>query len=260
MARIRTIKPDFWTDEKVVELSAFARLMFIGMWNFVDDYGRAPLSAKRLKMQILPEDDVDPVKLIEEIRKLGLIVVYEVDGKEFFHVRGFSEHQKVDKRTDSKHPAPPISPELPRTPPNSTSGKGREEEKEGKKKEEREPSGSPPDPRTKLFSESLKTLAAITGKTPDSCRALVGRWLKAVDDEAIHIIAAIEDAARNRIADPVAWITQRLKPREARYGKPSNVIDAADRLLERVRAFDQPIPSELRDGTSPPHVRMLPKG
>ena len=30
MARIRTIKPDFWTDEKVVELSAFARLLFIG--------------------------------------------------------------------------------------------------------------------------------------------------------------------------------------------------------------------------------------
>lgn len=30
MARIRTIKPDFWTDEKLVKLSMEARLFFIG--------------------------------------------------------------------------------------------------------------------------------------------------------------------------------------------------------------------------------------
>lgn len=45
--------------------------------------------------------------------------------------------------------------------------------------------------------------AAITGKTPDSCRSLIGKWLKTVNDEAIHILGAIEDAERNRIADPV---------------------------------------------------------
>ena len=59
MARIRTIKPEFWTDEKIVELSAFARLLFIGLWNFADDAGRMEFSAKRLKMQIFPADDVD---------------------------------------------------------------------------------------------------------------------------------------------------------------------------------------------------------
>jgi hypothetical protein len=39
MARIRTIKPEFWTDEKIVECSFEARLMFIGMFNFADDKG-----------------------------------------------------------------------------------------------------------------------------------------------------------------------------------------------------------------------------
>ena len=39
MARIRTIKPEFWTDEKVVTLPFEARLLFIGMWNFCDDEG-----------------------------------------------------------------------------------------------------------------------------------------------------------------------------------------------------------------------------
>jgi hypothetical protein len=66
------------------------------------------------------------------------------------------------------------------------------------------------DVRTRLFNHGLRTLATITGKTPDSCRSLIGKWLKAVNDEAIHVLGAIEDAERNRIADPVPWITRAL--------------------------------------------------
>jgi uncharacterized protein YdaU (DUF1376 family) len=83
------------------------------------------------------------------------------------------------------------------------------------------------DPRTKLFSESLKTLARITGKTPDSCRSIVGKWLKSVNDEAIHVIAAIEDAERNRIADPVAWINRTLNPRGTHAKPAKNGLGAA---------------------------------
>jgi hypothetical protein len=116
------------------------------------------------------------------------------------------------------------------------------------------------DPRTKLFSESLRTLASITGKTPDSCRSLVGRWLKIVNDEAIHVIAAIEDAERNRIADPVAWINQSLKPRGSN-GKTGNVIDAADRLIQRIADFDKaPDESGVRSGAGENLVRLLPPG
>jgi hypothetical protein len=49
MARIRTVKPEFWTSEQVMELSPLARLAFIGMWNFCDDAGVHTASAKRLK-------------------------------------------------------------------------------------------------------------------------------------------------------------------------------------------------------------------
>lgn len=123
MARIRTIKPEFWTDEKIVALSFPARLFFMGMLNFVDDEGRASYSPSRLKMQILPADTVDVSALLGEIRGESLIVVYEVDGKEFFQVNGFSKHQKVDKRTLSKIPAPPNSSESPR---NVQTDQGRE--------------------------------------------------------------------------------------------------------------------------------------
>ncbi|MCS5946284.1 hypothetical protein LNP25_19480 [Klebsiella variicola subsp. variicola] len=52
MARIRTVKPEFWTDEKVVECSIPARLLFIGLFNFANDMGCLERSPKRLKMQI----------------------------------------------------------------------------------------------------------------------------------------------------------------------------------------------------------------
>lgn len=124
MARIRTIKPDFWTDEKVVELSPFARLLFIGLWNFCDDEGRMPYSEKKIKMQIFPSDTLDISALFGEIRGKKMIEVYAIDNTEYLSIPGFSEHQKVDKRTPSKLPPPP---ESPRIVPTEGKGIGREE-------------------------------------------------------------------------------------------------------------------------------------
>jgi len=47
MARIRTIKPEFWVSEQVGECSPNARLLFIGMWNFCDDRGVHPAKPNR---------------------------------------------------------------------------------------------------------------------------------------------------------------------------------------------------------------------
>lgn len=124
MARIRSIKPDFWTDEKIVELSAFARLLFIGLWNFADDDGRMEYSPKRIKMQIFPADSLDISELFGELRREGMIEVYTVDNQEYLHVCNMAKHQKIDKRSPSKLPPPPNSPEFPRTPP--LEGKGME--------------------------------------------------------------------------------------------------------------------------------------
>lgn len=134
MARIRTIKPEFWTDEKVVELSAFARLLFIGIWNFCDDDGRIVFSHKRLKMQIFPSDDVDCLALVEEVKHQGMILIYSADGTDYLQVMGFAKHQKIDKRSVSKLPPPPNFPESPRLPPNPADGRegnGMEGIKEG---------------------------------------------------------------------------------------------------------------------------------
>lgn len=94
MAKIRGIKPEFWTDDAIVELSIPARLLFLGMWNFACDNGHLADKPKQLRMRILPADEVDMEALLEELvehkritRKNGVITIPK-----------FSHHQKPHKR------------------------------------------------------------------------------------------------------------------------------------------------------------------
>lgn len=129
MARIRSVKPDFWTDERVVECSFEARLFFIGIKNFMDDYGRIEYRPKSLKMMVFPADSVDVEALVDELQKQGLCRVYEVDGQRYLADMTFADTQKIDKRSPSKHPEPPNSAEPPRIP--TPEGKGMEGKGEG---------------------------------------------------------------------------------------------------------------------------------
>lgn len=134
MARIRTIKPDFWTDEKIVELSPIARLLFIGLWNFADDDGRMQFSPRKIKLQIFPADQTNLESEISELVESELINVYSVANCDYLQVNNFNKHQKIDKRSSSKHPPPPISTESRQFPPNPADGregKGREKEWNG---------------------------------------------------------------------------------------------------------------------------------
>ena len=136
MARIRSIKPEFWTSEQVVECSTNARLLFIGIWNFCDDTGRHKFSVKQLKMEVFPGDDISSenvLGLFHELWEHGLVEVYDYENQRYFHVTGW-HHQRIDKVQKAKHPAPddPHSKIVPRTLPPDRIGKDRRGE-EGKK-------------------------------------------------------------------------------------------------------------------------------
>jgi hypothetical protein len=104
MARIRTIKPDFWTDEALTECSLSARLLFIGSWNFADDNGNMNYSAKQLKMKIFPADDIDCQPLINELIAHGLLREYSVNDCKYLNIKGFSNHQVINRPTKSSIP------------------------------------------------------------------------------------------------------------------------------------------------------------
>jgi len=108
MARIRTIKPEFWTSGQVVDCSLIARLMFIGIWNFCDDHGVHPASIKRLKMEVFPSDSITDNELsamVDELVAVELLYAYQVDGKGYWQVTGWTTHQRIDKPT-YRHPLP----------------------------------------------------------------------------------------------------------------------------------------------------------
>ncbi|MCK1718881.1 hypothetical protein [Bradyrhizobium sp. 141] len=132
MARYRTIKPEFWSSEQVMECSPIARLMFIGLWNFADDAGRYSYSPKTIKAQVFPGDDITTEAIrgmVGELSENGLVRPYTVDGKEYLLITGW-HHQKIDKPQKPRHPAPP-----PEDSPNVSRMVATEREKEREREE-----------------------------------------------------------------------------------------------------------------------------
>lgn len=103
MARIRTIKPEFFVSEQIAELSPTCRLLFVGMWLFCDDAGIHPASSRQLKMEVFPGDNItieEIREMVGEMLRVGLLVQYEVDAasevKTYWQVTGW-HHQKIDR-------------------------------------------------------------------------------------------------------------------------------------------------------------------
>lgn len=114
MARIRSIKPEFFTSEQIVECSMNARLLFIGLWCFSDDSGVHPHSAARMKMEIFPSDTITKQAidgLVDELIAVGLLDAYKVADQAFVRVTGWKAHQRIDQPSykyplaDGKTPA-----------------------------------------------------------------------------------------------------------------------------------------------------------
>lgn len=107
MARIRSVKPEFFTDDDVASLPFEARLLFIGMWTQADRAGRLEDRPRRLKAVVFPYDDVDVEAMLEQLVTVGFIVRYSVQGKDFIAIRSFEKHQCPNvKEPESTIPAP----------------------------------------------------------------------------------------------------------------------------------------------------------
>lgn len=138
MARIRTIKPSFFTSEDVSALPLRARLTWIGLWTHCDDAGRAKDNGKLIKAALWPLDDVSLRDVEEDLRTLaahGRIVRYEVDGQRYLEVTNWSEHQKISRPTPSKIPPPSLNAHGRLSEGSPQEGKG----KEGKGRAREEP-------------------------------------------------------------------------------------------------------------------------
>jgi hypothetical protein len=54
--RIRSVKPEFWRSPDTAELDMFARLLFIGLWNYVDDNGVGEDDVSLIRSDLFPRE------------------------------------------------------------------------------------------------------------------------------------------------------------------------------------------------------------
>lgn len=95
MARIRMIKPEFFDDPVIAELSPMARLFYIGLWLQADRDGRLVDDCKRLKARIFPYEAADCDALANELDTLRLIRRYFAsDERRYIWIRTFVKHQR----------------------------------------------------------------------------------------------------------------------------------------------------------------------
>ena len=102
MARIRTIKPEFWEDEKLAKLPVHARLLFIGTWNFADDNGALLANPVLMKSHIFPYEDIGISTISEWIDMLvenGMLIRTIYNGKDYLVIRKFLIHQKINRKS-----------------------------------------------------------------------------------------------------------------------------------------------------------------
>lgn len=105
MARIRTIKPDFWRDESLAMVSPEACLLAIGLLNHCDDEGYFNANPKLVESDIFPLRELSKktTVLIQELCTIGYLELFQGDdGKTYGHVKNFEKHQVINKKTLSK--------------------------------------------------------------------------------------------------------------------------------------------------------------
>jgi hypothetical protein len=104
MARIRTIKPEFWQNEDLACISLHARLLAIALLNYADDSGYFQANPALVRAACFPFDDdsTNTRRSLDELSEIGYIQLKDCSGKHIGKVLTFSLHQRIDRPVKSK--------------------------------------------------------------------------------------------------------------------------------------------------------------
>ena len=110
--RIRSIHPQFWRSDDIAVLRRDIRLLFIGLWSYVDDNGVGRDDYRHIAADLFAlEDDQNGVrKFVREglatLSARSLIVRYEHDGKRYLYIPSWDKWQRVDRPSKPRYPRP----------------------------------------------------------------------------------------------------------------------------------------------------------
>jgi hypothetical protein len=102
MSRIRTVKPELFKHEDLFDAEIASklplRLAFIGLLTCCDREGRFKWQPQRLKLDILPYDNIDVAEVLAALAKYDFIKKYEHHGKWYGYIPSWSKHQQINNR------------------------------------------------------------------------------------------------------------------------------------------------------------------
>jgi hypothetical protein len=112
MARIRTIKPEFFKDFDLYKAEKDSKLplrvAYAGLWTASDKEGRFKWKPEELKLDCLPYDPIDDFsRVLDALWSRGFIEKYTHEGKTYGFIPSWTDHQHINNReTDSVLPIP----------------------------------------------------------------------------------------------------------------------------------------------------------
>jgi hypothetical protein len=141
--RIRTLKPEWLEDELLAAASDEARVLSVALILMADDYGRgraniATIAAEAWRFAMAREDGAHAAEVLarasrafRELLAMRFVVAYEVDRQRYFAIRNWDKHQKVDRPSKARIPAPPDEETLIDSDTREDSSRGSRDTREG---------------------------------------------------------------------------------------------------------------------------------
>lgn len=105
MARIRTIKPEFWKHEQLSALPEPTHMLAASLLNYADDEGYFNANPKLIQAECSPlrEPSVSIHESLILLEKIGYIERRDSeDGRSLGRIVKFTEHQNINRATRSK--------------------------------------------------------------------------------------------------------------------------------------------------------------
>ena len=111
MARIRTVKPEFWKHEDLSACDEATILLAVALLNYADDEGYFNANPKLVKAECCPlrEPSVSIQVGLQSLQEIGYLRLGTgLEGRRIGHIVHFLKHQVINHPSPSKINALPI--------------------------------------------------------------------------------------------------------------------------------------------------------
>lgn len=111
--RIRTLKPSFWRSDDITALPMDLRLLFIGLWSYVDDNGVGINDYRQIAADLFAlEEDQTAVRAwvregLATLSRGSLVTCYMIEDRSYIFITKWDKHQKIDRPNVARFPRPP---------------------------------------------------------------------------------------------------------------------------------------------------------